>query len=164
MSPMTTRCSCRWMFNSKCQHLQVSLSLSFEWQIDMTSLCVGSQQTPGRDVQRWKIQLHQRVYISSCQRFSLPQSIGFLNMIYSVEKSNLIKLFFYKISGPAPIRSSNAGKQINNIILVSRQGDKLKTKQKPNSLFQRIGRWLLQIFFLGPASRKQQRPSRVFLM
>ena len=26
MSPM--RCSCRWMFNSKCQHLQVSLSLS----------------------------------------------------------------------------------------------------------------------------------------
>ena len=96
--------------------------------------------------------------------FSLPQSIGFLNMIYSVEKSNLIKLFFYKISGPAPIRSSNAGKQINNIILVSRQGDKLKTKQKPNSLFQRIGRWLLPFFFLGPASRKQQRPSRVFLM
>ena len=52
--------------------------------------------------------------------FSLPQSIGFLNMIYSVEKSNLIKLFFYKISGPAPIRSSNAGKQINHIILFSR--------------------------------------------
>ena len=69
MSPMTTRCSCRWMFNSKCQHLQVSLSLSFEWQIDMTSLCVGSQQTPGRDVQPWTIQLHQRVFISTCRRF-----------------------------------------------------------------------------------------------
>ena len=46
-----------------------SLSLSFEWQIDMTSLCVGSQQTPGRDVQPWTIQLHQRVFISTCRRF-----------------------------------------------------------------------------------------------
>ena len=92
-----------------------SLSLSFEWQIDMTSLCVGSQQTPGRDVQRWKIQLHQRVYISSCQRFSLPQSIGFLNMIYSVEKANLIKLSFTKFQVR---RQSEAATQVNKSIIL----------------------------------------------
>ena len=148
------------------------LSLSFEWQIDMTSLCVGSQQTPGRDVQRWKIQLHQRVYISSCQRFSLPQSIGFLNMIYSVEKANLIKLSFTKFQVR---RQSEAATQVNKSIIlyyfpvfVDSWGEAKKiwwqTKNKTKTIFFPAD-WplVLAIFCLAQPVENNNGPP-VFLM
>ena len=47
--------------------------------------------------------------------FSLPQSIGFLNMIYSVEKANLIKLSFTKFQVR---RQSEAATQVNKSIIL----------------------------------------------